>query len=232
MKSPQELHEIFSASEYGKKLESQTRFSDFQPATISNDTWVGILGDDVNKLHHMPHTFRIAARFAIAQEMNPADMNTLLVTAMTHDWGKAIIGDIALPQKTKADEHLEEIAFRKIADTLLGAQGEQLSDTVWSVLNYENEQLGDAFSAIENIGYSTTALRAGYMGSLIVNGLVKVDLAQKDEVQLVSSLVGFERVLQAKSFPVLKGYVEKFPIIETLLSQGIPAVQKSTSNKL
>ena len=70
------------------------------------------------------------------------------------------------------------------------------------------------------------------MGSLIVNGLVKVDLAQKDEVQLVSSLVGFERVLQAKSFPVLKGYVEKFPIIETLLSQGIPAVQKSTSNKL
>ena len=223
MKSPEQLHQIFAASDFGKTLNGNIRFADFKPVDIDNETWVDVLGDDVNNLHHMPHTHKLVGRFSVAQCLSEKDATTLLTTAMTHDWGEAIDGDIALPFKTEADEVSEQISFRMIADELLGKyEGEELSDTVWNVLNKDDKELGDKFRAIEYIGYNTTAMRAGYMGRAISARLIKLPFDRPKIEHLAGGLIGFESAMQAQSYATLAGYSEKYPGIQRILHEGVP----------
>lgn len=227
MKSPEQLHQTFAASEYGKTLNNAVRFADFKPVDISNQTWVDVIGDDVNNLRHMPHTHRLAARFALKQTLSEDDTNILRVTAMTHDWGEAIDGDIPLPLKTKQDEVSEQKSYRLIAEDLLGKyEGEELSDTVWRVLDKEDKELGNAFCAIEYIGYNTTAMRAGYMGKLIAARLINLPFDRPTTEHLAGGLIGFESSMQSQSFATLADYVKKYPGISEILHEGVPGKQE------
>lgn len=222
MKSPERLHQIFSQSDFGKTLNRNIRFSDFKPVDIDNETWVDVLGDDVNNLQHMPHTHRIVGRFSLAECMGEEDTNILLTTAMTHDWGEAIDGDIALPFKTEADEVSEQASFRLIADELLGKyEGEELSDMVWKVLNKDDRELGDKFRAVEYVGYNTTAMRAGYMGRAISARLIRLPFERNKVEHLAGGLIGFENAMQAQSYSTLAGYSEKYPGIQDILHSGV-----------
>ena len=223
MRSPEQLHRIFSESEYGKTLDNAVRFADFKPVDIDNQTWADVLGDDVNNLRHMPHTHRLVARFAVKQSLSEDTTNVLRAVAMTHDWGEAIDGDIPLPLKTKEDEVSEQESYRFIAEDLLGKyEGEELSDMVWKVLGKENEELGDAFRAVEYIGYNTTAMRAGYMGRLIAARLVHVPFDRPTTEHLAGGLIGFESSLQSQSFATLAHYVKKYSGISEILHEGVP----------
>ena len=223
MKSPEQLHHIFSRSDYGQTLDRGIRFADFKPVDIDNQTWVDVLGDDVNNLRHMPHTHRLAGRFSAAEGLAEEDANTLLVTAMTHDWGEAIEGDIPLPFKTAEDDRREQASFRLIAEDLLGKyEGEELSDTVWKVLDKEDEALGDTFRAIEYVGYNTTAMRAGYMGRAIAARLVRLPLDRPTTEHLAGGLLGFESAMQTQSYATLAAYAVKYSGIQTIIQEGVP----------
>lgn len=222
MKSPEQLHYVFSRSDYGQTLNQSIRFADFKPVDIDNQTWVDILGDDVNNLQHMSHTHHLAKRFSATEHLSEERANTLLVTAMTHDWGEAIEGDIAAPAKTAEDDIREQASFRLIAEDLLGKyEGEELSDTVWKVLDKEDEVLGDKFKAIEYLGYSTTAMRAGYMGRAIATRLVRLPLDRPRTEHLAGGLIGFEAAMQAQSYTTLAEYAMKYSGIQTIIHEGI-----------
>lgn len=230
MKSPEQLHQVFSSSEYGRTLDNSIRFSDFKPVDVENETWVDMLGDDVNNLRHMPHTHQLVARFCIAQSVDADMASTLMTTAMTHDWGEAIDGDIALPHKTAADEESEQANFRLIAEDLLGKyEGEELSDKVWSVLNKDDKELGDMFRAVEYIGYNTTGMRAGYVGRAVAARLIRVPFDRPKTEHLAGSLIGFEYAMLSQSYATLAGYVQKYPGIQTIIHEGVPHKVPPTS---
>jgi 5'-deoxynucleotidase YfbR-like HD superfamily hydrolase len=205
-------------SQYGQDLLERSRFGDFKPDWVSTELWGGLLGPDVNNLYHMHHTAENADRFAYEEELNPLSTKLLTVTAAVHDLGEAVIGDIALPSKTREDEKREEVAFRHIANELWGVQvGQRLSKAVWSVLNKTDKKHGDMFRAIEYVGYCTTAMQAGRMATNIAHGFQTINAPRTDKEQLLGGLLGLEKAVSVHNYPVLSQYVKVYPGIERML---------------
>ena len=215
-----QLYRDFEASEYGQELATRTRFDVFKPDWASTELWGQLLGDDVNNLYHMPHTYELAKSFAMYENIGEVATDRLLTTAITHDWGEAKIGDIPLPDKTANDENLEFIAYKQIAQELYGGTaGEKLTNTVWPVLRKTDAHLGRMFNAVEYLGYCTTALRAGQVATRLVHGFQHVPVSRAEKDQLVSGLLGLERAVTVGNFPVLKGYVELYPSLEDQIKE-------------
>lgn len=215
-----DYYNLFAESKHGKELETKTRFSDFKPEWVSTELWCKLLGDDVNNLRHMQHTKRIAEMFCDAEGVDDRTRETLLLTAETHDWGEAIIGDISLVRKTKDDESREEVAYRQIAEELLGyGHGNYVADRVWSVLRKE-EQAGEMFHAIEYIGYCTSGLRSAYAASTLVNRFTPVEIPRKQEIELVGGLLAMEKYLQVYSYRILQDYAQKYKGIQEIVLEG------------
>lgn len=216
--NPVELYRTFADSEFGQQLEQNSRFGVFKPEWTPTAMWTDLLGDDVNNLYHMSHTYELAKTYTMYEGLGQLATNYLLTTAATHDWGEAKIGDIPLPDKTNDDEKLEKLAYKEIACELLGGTlGEKLTNTVWPILEHHEKNLGDRFRSIEYIGYCTTAMRAGRVATRLVHGLqhVKAERSQKD--QLVSGLLGLERAVEVGNYKTLAEYVAKYPSIEDQL---------------
>lgn len=211
------LYRTFQASEYGQELESRTRFDVFKPDFVGTAMWTRLLGQDVNNLYHMTHTVGIANEFSQYNGLDRESRGKLLRTAVTHDWGEAIIGDIPLPDKTDADESREEVAYRHIATDLLGQHGEELSDEVWEVLSHHDKDHGDMFRAIEYVGYCTTAIRAGKVATALAHGFVRLDVSRPQKEQLMGGLLGLEKAVTVHNFPTLTAYIDKYPGIERQL---------------
>jgi hypothetical protein len=208
-----DLYDSFAQSAYGQDMRQKTRFNVFKPEWVSTELWCDILGPDVNNLEHMLHTHDLTDRFCFNNEIDGDTTDTLLRTAATHDIGEAIIGDIALPNKTDEDEKREKVAYRKIVTQLFGERGEELTDEVWSVLEKTDKHKGEMFRAIEYIGYCTTAMRAGAAAVRIVHGLEFHDVTRDQKDQLVGSLLGLEKAVSVLNYPTLAGYVKLYPPI-------------------
>lgn len=175
------IHEIFSKTKYGKKLNDQIRFSDFVEED-ERDEWEQILGVDVNNLKHMLLMYgltRFFLRYSAKEEFSPEEQEILLLTSIIHDWPEAIGGDISQPHKTKEDEERErELLPRMINEILLTPFSSEitepsLSTTVQGPIDLHNNiqmaietafdkgsTLGKVFNVIERIGYLRTALHA------------------------------------------------------------------------
>jgi hypothetical protein len=218
--NPCELYRTFEESDYGQDLAQRTRFNVFKPEWVSTELWGRLLGDDVNNLYHMSHTYELAQRFALYENIGEVATRALLTTAITHDWGEAIIGDIPLPDKTDDDEKREYVAYKHIAQELLGGTvGEKLANTVIPVLRHAEVKVGDMFKAVEYIGYCTTAMRAGQVATRLVHGFQSVPAERPQKDQLIGSLLGMERAVSVHNFPVLTAYVQKYPSIEDQLKE-------------
>jgi hypothetical protein len=211
------LHDSFAGSPYGRDLAERTRFNDFKPDFVGTRTWGHLLGRDVNNLHHMPKTAEHAASFGAHNKLDWDIRRELAVVAFTHDWGEAIIGDIALPSKTAEDEKREFVAHREIAGKLFGQQGQELSERVWRVLGHEDEELGDMFRAVEYVGYCTTAMRAGRVATALAHGFVRLPITRPEKEQLMGGLLALEKAVSVRNFPILEKYIDKYPGIEQQL---------------
>ncbi len=88
----------------------------------------------------------------------------LCLTAIIHDWGEAVAGDI--PWGDKQSSHSESeltILKRQIKELCNGKFGILISKMNMAAeiaLSGEDTKLGQAFNAIEMIGYGSTALKA------------------------------------------------------------------------
>jgi hypothetical protein len=214
----QRLFQTFADSQWGADLVGKTRFNVFKPDWVSTEQWTGMLGDDVNNLLHMPHTYTLAERFCEGEGLDDETSDTLLTTAIVHDWGEAIIGDIPLPDKNTADEKAELVAFATIADKLLGnVRGQALTSRVWAVLGHENKEHGSMFRAIEYLGYCTTALRAKRVADCLAANLITIDAPRRESAQLIGGLLSMHKAVEGHNFPTLAGYTKKYSSLKSEL---------------
>lgn len=174
----EEIYEFFADSPYGEVLRQRVRYGDYKPGEMSNGEWVKILGPDVNNLEHLKTSLAVAQDFVYrARDPHPEwrpgaeeikftrdEEELLCLTAIIHDWGEAVVGDILFHKKTEEDSEkefevlerlIEEIGCRKFADSL----AEKMHLAAGIAFGKE-ERVSRAFNAIEHIGYGNNALRA------------------------------------------------------------------------
>lgn len=187
----EEIYELFADSHYGEKLRGAIRFGAYKPKETTNEEWVSVLGLDVHNLEHLLWTLSVARNFLkysqhppeswqeeVSEEarFNENEQKLLLLTAVMHDWGESVVGDILWHRKNSHDEEEELRALSNIIGELCeGKYSDELVSKMHQVGNIlfrdKDSKLGKAFNAIEHAGYGQTTILAwekhfGYDGSL------------------------------------------------------------------
>lgn len=158
------IFEEFANSELGEELRGRTRFHVFQPESVSNRRWTDAAGPDTNNLLHMMETYRLTAAFLASSEgLSKKEKELLLFTAIVHDMGEVVDGDIPDPDKTEDQEEEEMRMFSGILEYhLRDHMGEferyNLIGDVVDIMMDKESKLGRVFNSIEKLGYNTTAL--------------------------------------------------------------------------
>lgn len=164
----EDIHRQFQASEYGRTLVDNVRFSPFKPDDMSNQQWKKLLGPDVCNLEHNRLAYARMRAFLGHLRNNPAvffpsevDQASLLFTALIHDWPEAMTGDKPDPLKTKQDTGDELAILPGIIEEVLGIPPEDSNvHSAVGILDGGNASLWSYFRAVEVDGYSETAVRA------------------------------------------------------------------------
>lgn len=110
----EELTRHIDQSEIGKTLSGMSRFDFFREASgASPALWEKLLGPDVNNLRHLGFTASLTVRLIANETEHPRgrrfsnrDRQILIVTALTHDLAKAVVGDIPAGIKQATEEEL------------------------------------------------------------------------------------------------------------------------------
>lgn len=163
-----DIYQNFAATEYGESLENSIRFEKYNTGGLSNEEWCDLLGEDANNLYHMRVTCSVAERFIEHQnahgktpiERGATDL--ILLSAVIHDQGEAITGDISYGDKKPSDELHEMIAFENHVeimnpnmDTLTKSMAKS---AIRGVIFDTSTPEGELFNAIERTGYLMTTL--------------------------------------------------------------------------
>ncbi|MBI2595034.1 MAG: hypothetical protein HYW38_02145 [Candidatus Colwellbacteria bacterium] len=177
----EEIYELFANSSYGEILRQAIRYAPFKPESVSNEKWVEVLGPDVSNLEHLKFTLSLTQDF-LRFSANPHkewmsrereleelkfdsdDVEMLCLTAIIHDWGEAVVGDIPWGDKKTSHSEAELIILKRqikeLCNKRFGILISKMNMAAEVALGGENTKLGQAFNAIEMIGYGSTALKA------------------------------------------------------------------------
>lgn len=186
-----EIYELFADSPYGEVLRQRVRYGAYKPGELSNGEWVKILGPDVNNLEHLKTSLAVAQDFVYrARDPHPewrpgaekikfarGEEELLCLTAIIHDWGEAVVGDILWHRKTSdIDAEKEFAALNRIIEELCRPRYEKLlMEKIYLAADIAflkgDSVLNQAFNAIEHIGYANNVFRA-WKERLNHNGLV------------------------------------------------------------
>lgn len=164
------LHFFFAKTEYGKVLAQNIRYEIYKPKKMNNSDWIALLGPDVCNLNHALVIFEITYGFLIQcacyrLPLFNEERKTLLLSAIIHDWGEAVVGDITKDRKTEDDMNKESHALKKICSELIpqyqnGILRPVLQTAIDNVFGDPNLKLCKIFSIIENLGYMDTCIKA------------------------------------------------------------------------
>ena len=202
-----DIHDIFSKSEYGKVLKDRIRYSEFKPSGILNNEWVRILGPDVNNLDHLYFTYLLTRKFLMFnRDFSEEDSGTLLISALIHDWGETVIGDIRFPSKNESHNVLERIYIKRISGEVLNNLEieEKIDKVITEVFNGDNFHLRRAFDSIERQGYLLTGIRAWKM-------------SDDNDTELSVNLRSLASEVVVNHYEVLKEYSKEFDMIRRYL---------------
>ncbi|MDB5176309.1 MAG: hypothetical protein JWM81_1167 [Candidatus Saccharibacteria bacterium] len=164
------VHRAFAATEHGATLAENIRYQRYNLAHLSNQEWTALLGADVNNLTHMPLTYGLTKSFIKQSEalqpgfLDDEEETTLMLAAIIHDQGEAIVTDITYSDKTAADETEEKLQFDRNLEAFCPgatlAMKRRIIQAKDEVVFNSATKLGQIFNAIERAGYVRTALRA------------------------------------------------------------------------
>lgn len=210
--------QIFADSKYGRKLKGELRYDRYRPQALPKEEWQKLLGADVNNLKHLDVTYGLARQFLIylqnsdKEKLTDEEQETILLAAIIHDWGEAIIGDITYEKKTRSDEENE---YRQIAciinDIFIKDHpqlAKRLNDALRQAVIGEGSKLGKIFGAIERVGFYRTAIKAWQESR---NDSRDADLKSRLQwlTQNVFSNVTTDMVADAKAYPSVNTFLEK-----------------------
>jgi hypothetical protein len=185
-----EMHNRFAQTEFGQRLQQNVRFERFKPAHVSNEEWQRLLGMDVNNYDHMKMTTQVVQHFLQSCREDPfyrergkaqftaEDESKILVTGQLHDLIEGMEGfrDISFDLKTTKDEDDE---LGKMTEFIPSAAAYLCDDpedqavltqkllAVPEILRDRTSVCGQAFNAIERLGYMRTGYRAWQVGQRI-----------------------------------------------------------------
>lgn len=217
----EQLYRDLGQNEYGQILQDNVRFGRFKPDDIDNETWVHVLGKDVNNLEHMEHTAGITAWYIFESErlgypMRREDQATLMMTAWTHDFAEAIDGDIPDPHKVHSEEeHAKERRSWLRVMGSVSSTPELMGVAIFPVMFGEVDIARD-FRAIEVIGYHDTALKAREQAHAMELDKKAPDQITPEEASLYLALVklyievapnSVKQLKQFKDLPVVAEYL-------------------------
>jgi len=164
------IYHDFASTPYGANLADSVRYEKYNLASLPNEQWRELLGPDVNNLEHMRVTYQLTQSFVRHSQahqpglLTATDATQLLVAAVIHDQGEALVGDISYGDKQTADTRKEQqlfaehaAAFTPDASSMLRHYLARARDTI---VFDSTTRLGRMFNAIERVGYLRTALRA------------------------------------------------------------------------
>ena len=212
-----EIHERFSATSYGQTLAKNIRYRFFKPPEVSHAEWERLLGPDVNNLEHHWWSERVMRAFLRSHpHFSREEQEILLLTAVTHDWAEAIIGDIPYGQKTNDEEDDELRLIPQIAEECFGEPLRQpVRQTIEQVLQWkpnlrktgEGPKLAHAFEVVEQLGFLGTAGRAWdhTRGQGELSELLRGNL----------QWIGIE--IHSAHVPILLRYAETYPAVRRYL---------------
>ncbi|MBP6994150.1 HD domain-containing protein [Candidatus Woesebacteria bacterium] len=226
-----DVHTIFKNANYGKKLAHSVRYDQYRPSSMTKEQWTRMLGADVNNLEHMRLTYGLTRQFIRYCNDAPEgqtreltfsheEQEDLLLTAIVHDWGEAVVGDITFDKKTDIDEAEEQTSIQRIISELFPETPDirtRIHKVVTDVLPNRESKLGKAFNAIERIGYLRTGLNA--LGSL-----EEVEEENKDNLRWLTNNVLLNQI------PTLLKYSEIYPPIRAFLSMNNVRVSQAFEN--
>ncbi|QQS44387.1 hypothetical protein IPM65_02185 [Candidatus Roizmanbacteria bacterium] len=220
-----DLHRLFAETSYGKTLAPRVRYGRYRPTSISEEEWRNALGADVNNLEHMRLTYGLARQFIRYQNMygedvlSRPDQEDLLLAAVSHDWGEAVVGDVMFDLKTVEVENDESSAIRGIIHEMFGNGGDELPERVerviCEVVENRDTRLGQMFRVIEQIGYLRTGLNAFDLSQQIDNPDFR------DGLQWAAS-----NVLQ-NQIPSLLQAAERYPAVFFFLSENADLITEA-----
>lgn len=212
-------------NEYGIKLENEVRYGSYKPENISNDVWTSVLGPDVNNYYHMEYTAGIAAWYIeeserLGEPFSKEEQELLMLTAYTHDFSEAIIGDIPQPEKTGSlQEQVEETMAHLAVMESVTPHPYVLSRPVLDVMQ-DRDPLSRHFQAIEFIGYHETGYRAGQEKHRTSEWGRHHGLSPIQELDLARTLDKLHTEVQGGSFMHLLQNMNDLPVINSYIHGG------------
>lgn len=220
-----ELHRLFADTSYGRELAPRVRFGRYRPESVSEEEWQAALGADVNNLEHMRLTYGLTRQFIRYQNMygedvlSQADQEDLLLAAISHDWGEAVVGDVMFDLKTEVVENDESSAMRQIIHEMFGNGGEELpvrvEEVISDVVENHETRLGQMFRVIEQLGYLRTALNA-------------FDLSQQvDDPEFNEGLQWAASNVLLNQIPSLVSESDQYPAVYFFLSENAELITEA-----
>ncbi len=217
-------HVRYLQSVYGPGVRDITRYLSYMQQTEAykdGDTltattqWHEWLGPDVQLALHEPHTSRIARSIVMhSSQLDTVGQqgDTLIFTALHHDKGEALVGDIDYTQKTDAHEADEARAVKTVIEDVFPEYPSQLTDELvavtWEPQTPEQRRLYFAFNIVERIGYLDTALKAAKVA--LYGDVSTVDRAALLTLATEVSGRHWEVLLQAENdLPAIAHYLSR-----------------------
>ena len=167
-----DVHYAFAETEHGRYLGSKVRWEKYKPADVTNERWRKLLGVDADNLHHgklmgtMARSFARQMNAAIPGYFNLVEGAVFELGGHIHDWGEAdpTTGDVSFSDKVIDDTERErlicEAHINRYFPDETAAIYPLLHQALTEVIYTEDTKLGQAFNAIERVGYMRTGLRA------------------------------------------------------------------------
>lgn len=168
----QEIYHALLHTKAARSLRETTRYQPFRHSTESRSYWRKVLGPSGVTLSHLKQVYAITQQLlqhearVHPRRFSRADQEMLLIAALVHDFGEAIldeqsVGDIPAPLKGAEHDRREKKVFRQVLALL--ALKAPLKKKIWtSYLNAchnKKPHLHQFFHLIEHIDYLDTGIR-------------------------------------------------------------------------
>jgi hypothetical protein len=245
-----EINRRFEKTEHGKKLSDSVRWGPMKTDKVSNAEWCRLLGADVNNFHHNRLTYGLTRAFLAKishENLSGQDLEVILLTAITHDWAEAVLGDTPYDKKGLSNEEQERVILSDMLYEYLpedvGSQNSRVPE-VLATLYDRNAKLWKLFNIVEKLGYIRTGLNAfdrrhhyqgeqserlAFMGKKVVANHVDTMFANAEQYPVLLDYLRlrmplFERIMSESKFEDFQKYA---PGHEEQCQRGLVAVQQS-----
>ncbi|MCA9371875.1 HD domain-containing protein [Candidatus Woesebacteria bacterium] len=224
-----EIHDMFSATLFGASLFRNIRYARYKPEAVSNEEWCRLLGADVNNLQHIFLTYGIARQFILHSQENgeclaQEEQRQLLLAAIVHDWGEAIVGDETYDKKNDSFEEREIEAGKFIIQAVFGNNNlptNLMEDTFVNIAFDCTTKLGRMFNAIEMIGYLRTALRAVDESKKLTNEQIQQYPDLRQRLYWLVNNVLIQQIDQ------LVSYADQYSAVKLYLEEGSDRISEA-----